>query len=165
LPFIVLGPANPADHAIAALRQGADDYVRRPIGAGELVARMEALLRRVALVKGQPMPTKIEEALVLERGGCSARIGPRHVALTPAEFRVLELMQQRRGQTISRQELSTIVWGHRPARARTNLSLFILHLRRKIETNPAYPQVIVTRWGAGYTLAGADLSGAAMTAS
>jgi two-component system, OmpR family, KDP operon response regulator KdpE len=81
------------------------------------------------------------------------RIEGRRIDLTPTEFRVLQLLVEHRGQPVSREELIREVWGHGRTNGNVNLSLYIWHLRRKIEEDPTRPQWITTRWGLGYSFA------------
>jgi two-component system, OmpR family, KDP operon response regulator KdpE len=154
LPLITMGLAAQEEHAIRALHLGSDDYVTRPLHIAELVARMEALIRR------NRMSGWLESAhpgghrgVTLDWRSRQLRIEGRRIDLTPTEFKVLQLLVERKGQPVSREELVKEVWGQDRAKADINLSLYIWHLRRKIEENPARPQWITTRWGLGYSFA------------
>jgi two-component system, OmpR family, KDP operon response regulator KdpE len=154
LPLITMGLAAQEEHAIRALRLGSDDYVTRPLHIAELVARMEALIRR------NRMSGWLEAAhpgghrgVTLDWRSRQLRIEGRRIDLTPTEFKVLQLLVERKGQAVSREELVKEVWGKDRTKADINLSLYIWHLRRKIEENPARPQWITTRWGLGYSFA------------
>jgi len=155
LPMIALGPAGEGDDAVNALRLGADDYVRRPLHIAEFLARIEALVRRSEMA-GQSYIA--DDGVYLERRSRQLVLEGRSVDLTPTEFKVLEVLIERKGQTISREELVKRVWGKDAALGNTNLSLYIWHLRQKVESNPARPRFIVTRWGVGYAFRTGDVS-------
>lgn len=157
LPIITMGLAAQEEHAVRALHIGSDDYVARPLHIAELVARMEALIRR-SRMSGWPEATHPggHRGVALDWRSRQLRIEGRRIDLTPTEFKVLQLLVERKGQPVSREELVMEVWGKGRGKADINLSLYIWHLRRKIEENPAHPQWITTRWGLGYSFATPD---------
>jgi two-component system phosphate regulon response regulator PhoB len=131
--MIALGPAGEGDDAVNALRLGADDYVRRPLHIAEFLARIEALVRRSEMA-GQSYIA--DDGVYLERRSRQLVLEGRSVDLTPTEFKVLEVLIERKGQTISREELVKRVWGKDAALGNTNLSLYIWHLRPKSREQP-----------------------------
>ncbi len=155
LPFIALGPWNDQDDAVRALRIGADDYLPRPLRIAELIARMEARLRRariLALAVPRQEQATPDESVVLDAQTLQVRIGGRHITLTYTEFRLLETLWQRRGRPVLRQELIRLVWGEDTPGMVAALNHCIWHLRLKLEEDPAHPRLIVTHWGLGYSL-------------
>lgn len=160
LPFIAIGLLGSEDHAVRALRMGADDYVARPLHVAELIARSEALLRRMRMSGWTPrVEASPPRGLTLDWRSHQARLGARRIDLTPLEFRVLEALSRRRGEPVSRDELVRQAWGGEPSAAGASLSLCIWHLRRKLENDPAHPRLIVTRWGMGYLFQEGDDAG------
>jgi two-component system, OmpR family, KDP operon response regulator KdpE len=155
LPFIVLGSGDNQNSAVRALQLGADDYVARPLHAAELLARLQARLRRARMVSAH-IPAvrepRSEGSLVLDWQAMQARIRGRRVDLTPTEYKVLEALLRSKGQPVSREELIRQVWGGDRRGLTTNLNLYIWHLRQKLEADPACPRLILTRWGMGYSL-------------
>ncbi len=155
LPFITLGPWDNQDSAVRALQIGADDYIPRPLHVVELIARMEARLRRARMpaqvqqIEEQATPNK---RVILDWQALQVKVGDRRVDLTPTEFKVLESLLRSKGQPVSREELIQQVWGTEKRGTVTNLNLYIWHLRQKLEEDPAHPKLIVTRWGLGYSL-------------
>jgi DNA-binding response OmpR family regulator len=159
LPMLVIGPLDQEEYAVRALHMGADDYVARPLHIAELIARCEALFRRDRIF-AWPGSSKAEsqEELALSWRPHQVKIGGRYVELTPIEFKLLEVLWQHRGQPVSRDELARQVWGKERKAVNTNLSLYIWHLRQKIEEDPKHPKLILTRWRLGYSFQGADVA-------
>jgi two-component system KDP operon response regulator KdpE len=147
LPIIVLSAVGDEDAKVRALAAGADDYVTKPFGPRELVARLEAVLRRSA---GPP-----EEALVRADGlevDLAARMVRRDgqpVHLTPKEFELLRTLAQNRGRLMTHRALLTTVWGDGYAQDTQVLRAHVANLRRKIEP-PGGPRYITTDPGVGY---------------
>ena len=155
LPFIILGPWDNQDSAVRALQLGADDYLPRPLHIAELLARMEARLRRARMfAPAEPREENAgkRERIVLDWQALQVKINNRRVDLTPTEFKVLESLLRYKGQPVSREELIQQVWGEERRGTVTNLNLYIWHLRQKLEEDPSHPKLIITRWGLGYSL-------------
>jgi len=148
VPIVVLSARTLEDQKVAALDAGADDYVTKPFGAQELLARMRAALRRN--VKGP------EHSPRLRLGGIEidlvhrAATGPYgEIHLTPLEYRVLECLARDGGRIVTRDRLMREVWG--PAQEDTrNLRVCIRNLRQKLEPDPYRPRNLVTVRGLGY---------------
>ena len=150
LPILVLTARGSEDEKVRGLEAGADDYVTKPFGARELLARVDALGRRSAA-----MP---REAEVLELHGCridlgllQARRGGEALALTPREAGILRWLYRHRGRAVPRHELLGQVWGASEELETRTVDMTIANLRQKIEREPAEPRIIVTVKGAGYT--------------
>jgi two-component system, OmpR family, alkaline phosphatase synthesis response regulator PhoP len=135
---------------VLGFRSGADDYVTKPFGLLELLARVEALLRRSgALETAESLrfgPVEIDRA-----ARTVTRLGE-PVSLAPREFDLLVALYDRGGAVASRQELLREVWGHRGAVLTRTVDIHVAELRRKLETDPAEPQHILTVWKRGYRL-------------
>ncbi|MHB0857200.1 MAG: winged helix-turn-helix domain-containing protein [Anaerolineae bacterium] len=152
-PYIAIGPSHQSELAVTALRMGADDYVGRPLQTAELIARMEALVRRASMnVEPQHDPVGQRGQIALDMEARRVWVDGREVRLTPTEFRLLKVLVQRSGEPVSREDLVRQIWGKSREAGDTSLSLYIWNLRHKLEANPSHPRLIVTRWGLGYAL-------------
>ena len=137
-------------------RLGADDYVTKPFGLLELLARVGALLRRA---RSSPVDAAAGPGVVtigeieVSPGSRAVRRRGEEVALTPKEFDLLMALVRRKGSVAGRLELLAEVWGHRAAVMTRTVDMHVAQLRRKLEEDPAEPRHIVTVWKAGYRLA------------
>ena len=148
VPIIVLSARQVSDDKVEALDAGADDYMTKPFGMDELLARLRAALRRVAPAEEEAVVAAGELSVDLvrkkvNRGGVDVR-------LTPTEWQLLEVLVRARGKLVGRQQLLHEVWG--PAyNSETNyLRVYTAQLRRKLERDPAHPRHIITEPGMGY---------------
>ena len=150
VPIIVLSARQDSDDKVEALDAGADDYVTKPFGMDELLARLRAAVRRAE-------PGDDAGDAVVEAGALTIDLARKKVArdgvdvrLTPTEWHLLEVLVRNRGRLVSQQQLLREVWG--PAyRSETNyLRVYSAQLRRKLEPDPSHPRHIVTDPGLGY---------------
>lgn len=150
LPMIVLSGTTQDRSKVIALEEGADDYVVKPFSPEELVARVNALLRRV----GQwtpPADTNLHvRHLELDMARRLVMIRGKKLHLTPVEYGILVTLMRRAGQVISHDELLRTVWGEKYEGDYSVLRVNISRLRQKLEENPRYPTYIVTAPGQGY---------------
>jgi two-component system KDP operon response regulator KdpE len=148
-PIVVLsGRADSADK-VEALDVGADDYVTKPFSMDELLARMRAALRRAGPPEDEPQ-VKLGD-LVVDLAARRVSGGPGgDIRLTPTEWHLLEVLLRHPGKLMSQQQLLTEVWGPGYAGATGNLRLYMAQLRRKLESDPARPQWLITEPGMGY---------------
>ena len=140
---------------VRGLRLGADDYMVKPFGLMELLARVEALLRRgTATPPGQRAEPAGEAFgnVVVEVESRRVLVGGTPVNVTPKAFDLLVALLGRNGRVASRVDLLREVWGHRSAVESRTVDTHIAELRRKIESDPAHPRHILTAWKAGYRL-------------
>lgn len=148
LPVLILSARSTEAEKVAALDAGADDYLTKPFGVRELLARIRALLRRPQ--------TDGDEALVQFGAVCVDRVhrtvtrGGIPVALTPIEFRLLSVLLANAGRVLTQRQLLREVWGSGHAERSHYLRIYIGHLRRKLEDDPAQPQYLLTETGVGY---------------
>lgn len=151
VPVLILTARGEEADKVMGFRLGADDYVTKPFGVLELVARVEAVLRRASATAKGPAPEAARfgdieiqpVARVVRRNG-------RAVELSPKEYELLLALVQRPGQVISRAELLKTVWGYHASVVSRTIDTHIAELRRKLEPNPASPRHITTVWKTGY---------------
>jgi len=148
-PVLCLTARGTEMEKVRALRTGADDYVTKPFGLMELLARVEALLRRFA----PDVPDRLRfgpiEINISER---SVRRDGQQVSLSPKEFDLLIALATKSNQVISRNRLMKEVWGHGGQVISRTVDTHIASLRSKLEEDPAHPRYIITCWKAGYKL-------------
>ncbi|OYV72390.1 MAG: two-component system response regulator [Gemmatimonadetes bacterium 21-71-4] len=153
MPVLILTARGEETDKVLGFRLGADDYVTKPCGVLELLARVAALLRRARR-------SEVRDAAALERFGAveinpasrTVTRGDRPVALSPKEFDLLLTLVRRRGAVVSRLELLTEVWGYSADVMTRTVDIHIAELRRKLEDDPSKPKHILTVWKAGYRL-------------
>src|SRR6266480_6190195 len=152
MPVLILTARGEEADKVRGLRLGADDYVTKPFGVLELLARVEALLRRTAPpAEGAGEPEQFGAVAVIPASRSVLRSG-RPVPLTPKEFDLLVALLRRGGAVASRMELLTEVWGYSAAVLSRTVDTHVAELRRKLESDPATPRHILTVRKAGYRL-------------
>jgi two-component system KDP operon response regulator KdpE len=152
VPIIVLSGRVDSYDKVQALDAGADDYVTKPFGIDELLARMRALLRRSDQILEAPI-VELQTATVdlANRRVTAGDQGVRHeVRLTPTEWHLVEVLLRHPGKLISQSQLLQEVWGPGYETAQGNLRFYMGQLRRKLEADPARPQHLITEPGMGY---------------
>ena len=158
VPIVVLSARQAERDKVQLLNAGADDYVTKPFSTPELVARVQAQLRRSQLYQtDSPGVIQIGDLSIDLARRTAARNG-RDVGLTPVEWHLLRVLATNAGRTLTHRQLFHAVWGNVFGDAQQNLRVHITHLRRKIETTPAAPSIIVTEPGVGYRCEIADPS-------
>ena len=151
VPIIMLTALAETDDKIKGLEAGADDYVTKPFSAGELLARISAVLRRVTLDERRPSQEVFRAGnFEVDFNQRIVRVDDRQVKLTPIEYRLLCEMINRRGQVLVPSYLLQKVWGEGYEADEHLVYLAIHRLRRKIERDPDSPQFIQNRPGMGY---------------
>ncbi len=148
-PVIVLSAVGEEREKVAALDAGADDYVTKPFGVDELLARLRAALRRVAtssdpVIELDGLRIDVAERIVTADG--------KRVKLSPHEFDLLRVLAQNQGKLLTHKMLLREVWGPAYQVEAHYLHVYVSHLRRKIEPDPASPRYLLTEPGAGYRL-------------
>jgi len=148
-PILVLSVVGDEPEKVAALDAGADDYVQKPFGIDELLARLRALLRR-ATPSGEPVLEVGELVIDLEKR--LVTVGGRRVQLTPNEFDLLRVLVQNEGKLMTHPAILREVWGPAYSTESHYLHVYVSQLRRKLEDDPARPRYLLTEAGAGYRL-------------
>ncbi len=150
-PILILTARGEVADKVRGLRLGADDYVTKPFGVLELLARVEALLRRTT--RGRS-PGGIHRfgAVEVDLGSRSVTRGETYVSLTPKEFDLLVALLDRDGAVASRFDLMSTVWSYQADVSSRTVDTHIAELRRKLEDNPGQPQYIITVRKTGYRL-------------
>ena len=149
VPVIVLSAVGDESEKVAALDAGADDYVTKPFGIDELLARLRAAMRRVDATT-EPVIQVGELKVDLEKRAVS--VAGRPVQLTPHEFKLLRLLVVNRGKLLTHSAILREVWGRAYTDESHYLHVYVSQLRRKIEPEPTRPRYILTEPGAGYRL-------------
>jgi len=150
VPVIILSVRDREEDKIAALDAGADDYVTKPFGAGELLARVRAALRHA---QGQSADALFRNGnLEVDLAARVVRKADQEIKLTPIEYALLRLFVTHAGKVLTHRQLLTEVWGPNASGRTHYLRVHLAHLREKIEDDPAMPQLIVTESGVGYRL-------------
>ena len=147
-PIIVLSGRADSVDKVEALDAGADDYVTKPFGVEELLARMRAAGRRTGTP--EDLPRIWFGDLVIDLAAKRVIRQGEDVRLTPTEWHLLEVLLRNPGKLLSRNQLLTEVWGPGYAEATGNLRLYMAQLRRKLEPDPARPRWLITEPGMGY---------------
>jgi len=163
VPLIVLSVRGGESEKVRLLELGADDYVVKPFGMAELLARAHSAMRRqLRAARGEPVmkfgPLSIDFA------ARAVFINERRVMLTPKEYRLLQILAQHSGNVVTHQFLLREVWGSEHVDDTHYLRIFVRKLRRKIEADPTQPRILLTELGVGYRLVSADGSAAAQSA-
>ena len=149
VPVIMLTSRDSDVERVRGLRAGADDYVGKPFSPSELGARIEAVLRR-AREKTAPRRRYDDGTVSIDFATREVTVRGARVALTPLEFRLLALLTEHAGEVLSRRELLDAVWGSEHRASGDPVKIYVGYLRRKIEREPASPELIETVRGFGY---------------
>ena len=150
IPIIIVSVRGQETDKIAALDAGADDYLTKPFGVGELMARIRVVMRRVANPEAGPVFTTKE--LVVDLSRRLVTVAGREIQLTPTEYDLLRILVTHAGKVLTHQQLLRQVWGMGYEAETHLLRVNISNLRQKIEQNSARPQYIITEPGVGYRL-------------
>ena len=148
-PILVLSGRTDQTDKVEALDAGADDYVTKPFGIDELLARMRAVLRRSNIAQEQPVVTVGGASVDLAAKRVTLETGE-DIRLTPTEWHLLEVLVRHPGKLMSQRQLLTEVWGPGYETASGNLRFYMGQLRRKLEPDPARPKHLLTEPGMGY---------------
>jgi len=150
VPIIVLSARDSQSQKVRALDAGADDYVTKPFGMDELVARVRAALRRGDVHELPVDPVVITAGFTLDLAAKRAKRGDTEVRLTPTEWHLVEALLRRPGTLVSGAQLLAEVWGPGYEKETNYLRVYFAQLRRKLEESPSHPRHFITEPGVGY---------------
>jgi two-component system KDP operon response regulator KdpE len=150
LPILMLSAVGDEREKVRALDAGADDYVTKPFGTDELLARLRALLRRATEPAGEP-ELRVGEVVIDLSDRTVTRAGER-VHLTPIEFDLLRVLATHQGRLVTHRQLLRDVWGPEYGAETHYLRVHVAHIRAKLELDPSRPQYLITEPGVGYRL-------------
>jgi len=148
-PIIVLSVWDQEQQKVAALDAGADDYVTKPFGMDELLARLRAAVRRSAPAPDEPVVTTPDFTVDLAAKRVT-RDGEGDIRLTPTEWQLLEILVRNRGRLVTQRQLLQEVWGPAYESESNYLRVYVAQLRRKLEPEPSRPRYLLTDPGMGY---------------
>jgi two-component system, OmpR family, KDP operon response regulator KdpE len=152
IPIIVLSVRSREREKVRLLELGADDYIVKPFGIAELMARARVALRsRSARQEGPPLVKA--GSLEIDLTTRSGRIAGKRLVLGPKEYLVLQVLAQNAGKVVTRQQIMTQVWGRSHLEDSHYLRVVVRNLRKKIEADPTRPRILLTELGVGYRLA------------
>jgi two-component system alkaline phosphatase synthesis response regulator PhoP len=154
-PVLMLTARAQTVDKVVGLKIGADDYVTKPFEMMELMARIEALLRRAPMRTQEPDEVQQFGDLKIDLRGTEVSRDGKNVPLSAREFQLLRYLVENRGKTVSRGELLKEVWGYNAATYTRTVDMHVASLRQKIEDDPKQPQLVVTVPGLGYKFASA----------
>jgi two-component system KDP operon response regulator KdpE len=154
-PILILSVRSNEADKIKALDEGADDYLTKPFSAGELLARIRALLRRAAALTSPP-PVVHSGDLEIDIARRRVRRAGEEVALTPTEFDILAFLARNAGLVVTQRMILEEVWGPEWVEDAQTLRVHVSNLRKKIEPHPGGPRYIITEPGVGFRFATAD---------
>ena len=161
-PIIVLSARGREHDKVTALDLGADDYLTKPFGMPELLARIRVALRHAALpADGPPQPVFVSGPLAVDLLRRRVRLGDQDVHLTPTEYKLLAALVRQAGRVVTHRQLLEAVWGANSAAATHHVRVYMAQLRHKLEREPARPKLLLTEPGVGYRLQEEDESGPA----
>ncbi len=150
-PILMLTAKGEEIDKVLGLELGADDYVTKPFSLRELIARVNALLRRTAPSGAGDTIMVLGDIIINFASYCGSKNG-KEFSMTPKEFEIVKYLWQHRNETVSRDDLLTNVWGYDESVSTRTIDNFILKIRQKIEDDPAHPKIIFTIHGMGYKL-------------
>jgi two-component system KDP operon response regulator KdpE len=149
-PVIVLSARTDSADKVEALDAGADDYITKPFGMDELLARLRAAVRRAAAATDADEPVVETKSFTVDLSAKKVIKDGHEVHLTPTEWGMLEMLVRNRGKLVGREELLKEVWGPKYAKETHYLRVFLAQLRRKLEDDPSRPNHLLTEAGMGY---------------
>ena len=153
VPILFLTAKSAEEDLLRAYAGGGDDFLSKPFSPGEFMAKVRSLLRRWQEYRGKPDAALDLGGLEVDRASRLVRRGGKEISLTDTEYAILEHLLDRRGNTVTAQEMYESVWKERflPGSANT-VMVHVLNLRRKVEEDPSNPRLIRTVWGKGYQI-------------
>lgn len=156
VPVVILSARHAEDAKVAALDAGAHDYVDKPFGVAELMARIRAALRHAVAASGTTAVFSAGD-LVVDTLAHRVTLRGESVKLTPKEYDLLHVLARHAGRVVTHQQILKTVWGPAHAEDAPDLRVFVRRLRRKIEIEPAVPKLLLTEPGVGYRLEASEV--------
>ena len=150
VPILVLSARHSSDEKVEALDAGADDYVTKPFGMDEFLARLRAAVRRGTAASVPDEPVVETSSFTVDLVAKKVTKSDVEVHLTPTEWGMLEMLVRNRGKLVGREELLKEVWGPAYAKETHYLRVYLAQLRRKLEDDPSHPKHLLTEAGMGY---------------
>ncbi len=150
VPVIVLSARTDSSDKVEALDAGADDYVTKPFGMDEFLARLRAAVRRASSTTEDDQPVIETSSFTVDLAAKKVTRSGVEVHLTPTEWGMLEMLVRHRGKLVGREELLKEVWGPSYAKETHYLRVYLAQLRRKLEVDPSHPKHLITEAGMGY---------------
>jgi len=150
VPILVLSARGQEEDKITALESGADDYITKPFGVGELLARIKVALRHAGPASPTTQAVFEHEGLRLDMEKRQLWLEGKEVQLTPVEYKLLTVMVKHAGKVLTHNQLLKEVWGKHTAEHATNLRIYVQHLRKKLGDAAVTPKFIKTEIGVGY---------------
>lgn len=152
VPIIMLTARGEEVDKVTGLDSGADEYLTKPVGAQELLARVKAILRRTRFGQAQAPALFVCDELSVDFRQRRVSVRGREVRLSPTEFRLLERLAAHAGQVVTHKDLLQAVWGPDYRDDIEYVRVYVRYLRQKIEDDPARPRYIITQSGVGYSI-------------
>lgn len=152
VPVIVLSARGREDDKVAALDAGADDYLTKPFGVNELLARMRVALRHAQAAGGAPEQVIELPSLTIDLARREVRRGEEVLHLTPIEYKLLVLLARHAGKVLTHRQILKEVWGPAAANQAHYVRVHMAELRKKVEPEPSRPRLLLTEPGVGYRL-------------
>jgi two-component system KDP operon response regulator KdpE len=151
VPILVISARGSEESKVKALDDGADDYLTKPFGAAELMARIRVAMRKVAS-RDNPLVVRIGDELQIDLARRSVTLRGEEVHLTPIEYKLLAMLARHAGNVLTHHQLLEQVWGPGHENQMQYLRVYMTQLRHKLEREPARPRYLVTETGIGYRL-------------
>jgi two-component system KDP operon response regulator KdpE len=152
VPIIVLSARGQEDQKVIALDAGTDDYLTKPFGVPELLARMRVAFRHAARASNSPDKVFVSGPLKVDLAARRVTLSDSEVHLTPIEYKILTSLVKHAGHVVTQRHLLEEVWGPQSAHQSQYLRVYMTHLRRKLEPDPVRPRLFLTEAGVGYRL-------------
>lgn len=150
IPIVILTARDREQEKIEVLDAGADDYVTKPFGVGELLARMRVALRHAAGESDEPVLRC--GAITMDLASRQVRVKEKEVKLTPTEYDLLKVLLQHRGKVLTHRQIATAIWRSGSFADTHSIRVYVAQLRKKIEENPTQPKFLLTESGVGYRM-------------
>jgi DNA-binding response OmpR family regulator len=157
LPTIVISKSHQVEHHIKALQEGADDYIHTTEHLQVVLARIERLLSRYRMVSKKHSGRILFKHIEMDLKTFEVKLDGKVAPITHKEYELLRLFVSNPGKTLTKESIYKVIWRHAEMYSENVINVHIRHLRKKIEKNPSFPEIITTVWGFGYKLGDGEL--------